>query len=206
MFHVEVSRILTQNTHHSTIKEICHSFALSLVCFMLKYLEFPQTHSPLSHQRNLRPACVWAAVAAGGCLWATPHHRHVSEFRKHCLGCCSGSWVPARGSASRRASCPRGAGGRGTGCSCRAGPCRCGFEPRGGGWPGVGRPGTSSWDDPESTGRVWGWNTKNAIIKEGRKEMFYLMTDSTHFIYGYMQSDIPQPLLHQSWITGWNEK
>ena len=25
---------------------------------------------------------------------------------------------------------------------------------------------------------------------EGRKEMFYLMTHSTHFIYGYMASDI----------------
>ena len=28
------------------------------------------------------------------------------------------------------------------------------------------------------------------IWKEGRKEMFYLMTLSTHFIYGYMASDI----------------
>ena len=67
--------------------------------------------------------------------------------------------------------------------------------------------------------------------------MFYLTTHSTHFIYGYMASDIkdhsdtekgnplpphrlllsinskgsfmctiPQPLLHQSWSTGWNEK
>ena len=27
-------------------------------------------------------------------------------------------------------------------------------------------------------------------MKEGRKEMFYLMTHSTHFIYGYMASDI----------------
>ena len=27
-------------------------------------------------------------------------------------------------------------------------------------------------------------------MKEGRKEMFYLMTHSTHFIYGYMPSDI----------------
>ena len=26
--------------------------------------------------------------------------------------------------------------------------------------------------------------------KEGRKEMFYLPTHSTHFIYGYMASDI----------------
>ena len=82
-------------------------------------------------------------------------------------------------------------------------------------------------------------------IVEGRKEMFYLTTHSTHFIYGYMASNmvedhsdgergiplpphrllfpinskgsfictipqtglhIPQPLLHQSWSTGWNEK
>ena len=28
------------------------------------------------------------------------------------------------------------------------------------------------------------------VIKEGRKEMFYLTTHSTHFIYGYMASDI----------------
>ena len=28
------------------------------------------------------------------------------------------------------------------------------------------------------------------IWKEGRKEMFYLTTHSTHFIYGYMASDI----------------
>ena len=28
------------------------------------------------------------------------------------------------------------------------------------------------------------------IYKEGRKEMFYLTTHSTHFIYGYMASDI----------------
>ena len=28
------------------------------------------------------------------------------------------------------------------------------------------------------------------VHKEGRKEMFYLMTHSTHFIYGYMASDI----------------
>ena len=26
--------------------------------------------------------------------------------------------------------------------------------------------------------------------EEGRKEMFYLTTHSTHFIYGYMASDI----------------
>ena len=28
------------------------------------------------------------------------------------------------------------------------------------------------------------------VIFEGRKEMFYLTTHSTHFIYGYMASDI----------------
>ena len=33
--------------------------------------------------------------------------------------------------------------------------------------------------------RQWWLNTK-----EGRKEMFYLTTHSTHFIYGYMASDI----------------
>ena len=27
-------------------------------------------------------------------------------------------------------------------------------------------------------------------VSEGRKEMFYLTTHSTHFIYGYMASDI----------------
>ena len=69
--------------------------------------------------------------------------------------------------------------------------------------------------------------------------MVYLMTHSTHYIYGYVASDIymvkdhsdsegnplpphgllflisnkgsficiiPQPLLHHSWSTGWNEK
>ena len=28
------------------------------------------------------------------------------------------------------------------------------------------------------------------LKKEGRKEMFYLTTHSTHFIYGYMAPDI----------------
>ena len=28
------------------------------------------------------------------------------------------------------------------------------------------------------------------LLTEGRKETFYLMTHSTHFIYGYMASDI----------------
>ena len=30
----------------------------------------------------------------------------------------------------------------------------------------------------------------NVKLKEGRKEMLYLTTHSTHFIYGYMASDI----------------
>ena len=37
------------------------------------------------------------------------------------------------------------------------------------------------------------FNTINIFSKipnEGRNEMFYLMTHSTHFIYGYMASDI----------------
>ena len=33
-------------------------------------------------------------------------------------------------------------------------------------------------------------NNNNNNNKEGRKEMFYLTTYSTHFIYGYMASDI----------------
>ena len=33
-------------------------------------------------------------------------------------------------------------------------------------------------------------NTFYFVILEGRKEMFYLTTYSTHFIYGYMASDI----------------
>ena len=31
---------------------------------------------------------------------------------------------------------------------------------------------------------------RNLLSAEGRKEMFYLTTHSTHFIYGYMASDI----------------
>ena len=30
----------------------------------------------------------------------------------------------------------------------------------------------------------------NSAVSEGRKEMFYITTHSTHFIYGYMASDI----------------
>ena len=34
------------------------------------------------------------------------------------------------------------------------------------------------------------YKQKLAFIEEGRNEMFYLTTHSTHFIYGYMASDI----------------
>ena len=34
------------------------------------------------------------------------------------------------------------------------------------------------------------WQELRGGRKEGRKEMFYLTTHSTHFIYGYMASDI----------------
>ena len=30
----------------------------------------------------------------------------------------------------------------------------------------------------------------NVHVKDGKKEMFYLMMHSTHFIYGYMASDL----------------
>ena len=33
-------------------------------------------------------------------------------------------------------------------------------------------------------------NNLMVMVEEGRKEMFYLMMHSTHFIYGYMASDI----------------
>ena len=43
----------------------------------------------------------------------------------------------------------------------------------------------------------WHWDVRfvqqrlvDVIRKEGRKEVFYLTTHSTHFIYGYMASDI----------------
>ena len=38
--------------------------------------------------------------------------------------------------------------------------------------------------------RVSAYKTHTTIAREGRKEMFYLTTLSTHFIYGYMASDI----------------
>ena len=87
---------------------------------------------------------------------------------------------------------------------------------------------------------IFNWNiSKISVQLKREREMFYLTTHSTHFIYGYMASDIwlrtilivrketrcrhigysyrltarvlsyasyiPQPLLHQSWSTGWNE-
>ena len=33
-------------------------------------------------------------------------------------------------------------------------------------------------------------HTSHLLLEEGRKEMFYLTTHSTHFIYGYMASDL----------------
>ena len=44
------------------------------------------------------------------------------------------------------------------------------------------------WDEFESGMR--GSAVTGSPAKEGRKEMFYLTTHSTHFIYGYMASDI----------------
>ena len=35
-----------------------------------------------------------------------------------------------------------------------------------------------------------GEDPTSIYISEGRKEMFYLTTHSTHFVYGYMASDI----------------
>ena len=43
------------------------------------------------------------------------------------------------------------------------------------------------------SGRIWVeiWIYEGSCVnREGRKEMFYLTTHSTHFIYGYMASDI----------------
>ena len=34
------------------------------------------------------------------------------------------------------------------------------------------------------------WPNIYTKVKEGRKEMFFLTTHSTHFIYGYMASDM----------------
>ena len=42
----------------------------------------------------------------------------------------------------------------------------------------------------EGTSERGGENMNKKEKQEGRKEMFYLMMHSTHFIYGYMASDI----------------
>ena len=42
--------------------------------------------------------------------------------------------------------------------------------------------------EPHAYSKTSGLNP--IVSKEGRKEMFYLTTHSTHFIYGYMASDI----------------
>ena len=44
-------------------------------------------------------------------------------------------------------------------------------------------------DERQSVSQIETYETE-AEIEEGRKEMFYLTTHSTHFIYGYMASDI----------------
>ena len=43
---------------------------------------------------------------------------------------------------------------------------------------------------PELTTAPEFWILLTKLLKEGRKEMFYLTTHSTHFIYGYMASDV----------------
>ena len=50
------------------------------------------------------------------------------------------------------------------------------------------------------------------IWKEGRKEMFYLTTHSTHFIYGYMEGRKEGNVLFNDtlntfylWLYGWKE-
>ena len=67
-------------------------------------------------------------------------------------------------------------------------------------------------NEGRNRGRTERW--RNIDIIKGRKELVYLTTHSTHFIYGYMASDIwftttqiakeGRPLLRQSWNTGWN--
>ena len=55
---------------------------------------------------------------------------------------------------------------------------------------GTGR--TDAWSQARGHTRQAATNThthKTRVV-EGRKEMFYLTTHSTHFIYGYMASDI----------------
>ena len=45
-------------------------------------------------------------------------------------------------------------------------------------------------DRPLGFRSIYAYGKHYATGKEGRKEMFYLTTHSTHFIYGYMASDI----------------
>ena len=45
---------------------------------------------------------------------------------------------------------------------------------------------TTAFDKPV----VEHWLERKIKNKEGKQEMFYIMTHSTHFIYGYMSSDI----------------
>ena len=44
-------------------------------------------------------------------------------------------------------------------------------------------------NDALNTFYLWLYGVRH-MVKEGRMEMFYLTTHSTHFIYGYMASDI----------------
>ena len=44
-------------------------------------------------------------------------------------------------------------------------------------------------NDALNTFYLWLYGIRH-MVKEGRKEMFYLTMHSTHFIYGYMASDI----------------
>ena len=41
-----------------------------------------------------------------------------------------------------------------------------------------------------STHFIYGYMASSDMVKEGMKEIFYLMMHSTHFIYGYMASDM----------------
>ena len=146
---------------------------------------------------------------------------------------------------------------RWTRAGCRPAPSRSAprpSPPRGSacpswGWRSLPRapPGCSGWPPPRPASALPATPRAGCRWSEqGTKEMFYLTTHSTHFIFGYMASDIwlrtiliarketcwrhmgycfrltarvsfictipqtgqhiPQPLLHQSWSTGWNEK
>ena len=43
---------------------------------------------------------------------------------------------------------------------------------------------------PDTQCRYLGHTGRSGFIQEREREMFYLTTHSTHFIYGYMASDI----------------